>query len=174
MNDGATNSHLLTGWRRWVFGRRPKFTVMRLLGLIALSGVLITFVFIPIRVTGISMIPTYRDGRINLVNKLAYRRQPPQRGDVVAIRTKGQRALLLKRVIGLPGEEVVFREGVVEIDGELLSEPYLKGVRPAPWNERRDLGPDEYFVVGDNRTMPAAYHEHGAVQRWRIAGKAVF
>jgi signal peptidase I len=172
MNDGSTANQYLTGWRRLVFGRNPKFTLIRLVATILLFAVLFTFVFIPIRVTGISMLPTYRDGQLNLVNKLAYRSRPPRRGDVVAIWATG-RALLLKRVIGLPGEHVIFREGVVEIDGEPLSEPYLK-LKPAPWNEPFAIGPDEYLVVGDNRTMPAGFHTHFIVERWRIAGKAVF
>ena len=173
MSAGWTKSEPLTGWRRLVFGRSLKFTLVRLAITVLLFVVLFTFVFIPIRVTGISMEPAYRNGQVNLVNKLAYHRRPPQRGDVVAIPMKGERALLLKRVIGLPGEDVVFRKGNVEINGHPLAEPYVKRKR-APWAETFNLGPDDYLVVGDNREMAAELHEHGTCKQWQIAGKAVF
>jgi signal peptidase I len=169
VKDGSTNREPLTGWPRFVLGRSPKFTLIRLGVTVLLSVFLFTVVFIPIRVTGTSMEPTYRDGQINLVNKLAYRRHPPQRGDVVGIPMQGERALLLKRVIGLPGERVAVRQGEVEINGQPLAEPYLKRKR-APWNAAFVLGPDDYWVVGDNRAVSV----HGAVKRWEIAGKAVF
>jgi len=173
MNGDSTNDQYLSGWRRLAFGRNPRFTLVRLVATILLFLLLFTVVFIPVRVTGISMLPTYHDGQLNLVNKLSYRRRTPQRGDVVAIRITGERALLLKRVIGLPGENVVFRKGVVEINGLRLAEPYLK-LTPAPWDESFEIGSDEYLVVGDNRTMPAGFHTHRIVELWQIAGKAVF
>lgn len=78
--------------------------------------------------------------------------------------------MLLKRVVGLPGESVSFRGGRLYINGQLLEEPYVK--TPCDWEEpERKLGPDEYYVVGDNRSMPREDHVHGITERWRIVGK---
>ena len=72
------------------------------------------------------MLPTYHDGQINFLNRLAYLRHEPQRGDVVGIRYSGDSILLLKRIVGLPGEEVSFDEGKLFINGKPLEEPYVK------------------------------------------------
>lgn len=130
------------------------------------------FVVLPVKVHGVSMLPTYHDNQINLINKLVYRKHGPARGDVVAIRYAGEHMMLLKRVIGLPGETVAFRGGKVFINGEMLSEPYIK--LPTNWNRLPvTLEPDEYFVVGDNRSMPAEDHTFGRAKRYRIVGKAM-
>jgi signal peptidase I len=125
-----------------------------------------------IRVEGISMLPAYQDGSAHFVNRLAYLWHEPRRGDVVSIRLAGVHLMYLKRIIGLPGETVVFVNGRVLIDGEVLDEPYEK--LPCDWNlPPEKLGPDEYFVVGDNRSMPSQDHKFGKVERNRIVGKAV-
>jgi signal peptidase I len=154
---------------RWTFGRNPRVTLIRLLVLVSVTFVLFKFIFVPIRVTGNSMLPTYRNGQINLINRQAYRYHPPARGDVVAVRDKGSSVILLKRIIALPGETVAVHEGVVYIDGQALEEPYLKTV--VRWAEgARRLKSDQYYVVGDNRGL--SYH--AAVNREHIIGKVVF
>ncbi len=98
-----------------LIGRRPRATLARIVVLVAVCVVTFKFVLLPIRVEGISMEPTYHDRRVNCVNRLAYWRHAPQRGDVVAIRFSdpgefsAPRAMLMKRIIGLPGESVSFR-----------------------------------------------------------------
>ena len=78
----------------------------------------------------------------------------------------------MKRIIGLPGETVAFENGRVLINGEVLDEPYEKS--PCDWNcPPVKLGPDEYYVVGDNRTMPQELHTHGGTPRYRIVGKVL-
>lgn len=151
-------------------GRSPKVTLIRavILGLMVFG--LFKFVMLPVRVSGISMEPTYHDGTVNLINHLAYLRHGPQRGDVVGIRFAGPSVMLLKRVVGMPGETIAFSNGRVVVNGMRLDEPYVK--LPSDWE--RDpvtLGPDEYFVVGDNRSMPILYHQFGIAERARILGK---
>ena len=74
---------------------------------------------------------------------------------------------------GLPGERVAFERGQLLVDGRPLAEPYVK--ERAPWNEAElELGPDEYFLVGDNRGMAPRDHTHGAFQRERIVGKILW
>ena len=167
------------GWKqprfpRWlrivVIGRNPKATLVRIVVLVVTSFVVFRFILLPIRVEGISMLPTYTDRSWNLVNRLAYLRHEPQRGDVVSIRLAGPHVMYMKRIIGLPGETVAFANGRVLINGEVLDEPYEK--LRCDWNcPPVKLGFDEYFVVGDNRTMPPELHKHGGTPRSRIIGK---
>jgi signal peptidase I len=136
--------------------------------------VVFKFVLIPVRLSGGSMAPTYGNG-INLVNRLAYRSKGPARGDVVAVRFRptGRSVLYMKRVVGLPGERIGFRDGRVTVNDELIEESYLRF--PSDWNVAPVLcGPDEYFVVGDNRSMPPEDHEHGRARRALIAGRMLW
>ena len=161
---------------RWVrivvMGRNPKVTLVRVAILIVTCFVVFKFILLPIRVEGISMLPAYRDRSVNFVNRLAYLRHEPQRGDVVSIRLAGIHVMYMKRIIGLPGETVAFENGRVLINGEVLDEPYEKS--PCDWNRAPvTLDSDEYFVVGDNRTMPWEQHKLGIVHRDHIVGKAI-
>ncbi len=160
-------------WLRVVaIGRNPRNTVIRIAVLAVTCFIVFHFILLPIRVTGISMLPTYKNGSINSVNRLAYLFHEPRRGDVVSIRFAGTHLMLMKRIIGLPGETVAFVNGRVLINDEILDEPYEKS--PCDWNlPPEKLGADEYFVVGDNRTMPAEDHTKGKVPRERIIGRVV-
>ena len=94
----------------------------------------------------------------------------PGRGDVVGIRLAGPRVMYHKRVVGLPGESVAFHQGRLLINGRELEEPYVAG--PCHWEiEPEQIDPDKYYVVGDNRSMPAADHVKGQAERRRILGK---
>jgi signal peptidase I len=155
-------------------GRSPKWTLVRLVFIILGSVILFKAILLPIRVHGISMDPAYGDGQINFVNKLAYVRTEPQRGDVVGIRFAGERVMLMKRIIGLPGETIHIRRGVVYIDGDEFQEDYLKLQSKMWFHPPTSLGPDEYFVIGDNRSMAQEDHVHGTVKRFRIVGRVLF
>jgi len=168
----------LANWVRVVtIGRNWKFTLFRLAIFIIACFFTFRFVLLPIRVEGISMLPTDQNGSVNFVNRLAYLWHPPQRGDVVAIRLSDPSIMwpsimYLKRIIGLPGETVAFANGKVLINGEALDEPYEK--LDCDWNMPPvKLGPDEYFAVGDNRSMPLQFHVFGKVERDHIVGKAI-
>jgi signal peptidase I len=163
-------------WQIVTVGRNPKVTAIRLLVLVALVFFAFRYVVLPIRVTGVSMQPTYRDGQKLYINSLSLWLHPPQRGDILAIRTSGIHNLLLKRVIALPGERVRIVRGQVLIDGEPLDEPYL--YNPAPWDWPKGkaeevMGPDEFLMIGDNRTMRVDEHEFGAAQRFRLVGRVL-
>jgi signal peptidase I len=161
-------------WMRLLVGRRPKRTLVRLVVLTVTSFVVSRWILLPVRIQGISMEPNYHDGRINFVNRLAYCFHPPRRGDVVFIRLAGPHVMLLKRIVGLPGERVAFRNGRVLVNGEFIAEPYVKKPR-APWGENEvTLEPQKYFYVGDNREMPEQLHTHGKVDEERIMGKVLF
>jgi len=78
----------------------------------------------------------------------------------------------LKRIIGLPGDSVSFHGGQAYINGQLLEEPYVKN--GCDWEHAPiQCGPDQYYVVGDNRSMPFDYHMQGRAERQRIIGKVL-
>jgi signal peptidase I len=160
--DGETKSRSLPRWfHTLVIGRRPKWTFIRIGVVVLTTVVLYKFVVIPIQVSGISMLPTYRDGSINFINRLSYLHSKPQRGDVVGVHFRfGEHFMYMKRIVGLPGETVAFRDGVLYIDDQPIDEPYVKGTchwQMAPIH----LGPNWYYVVGDNRTMNIEDHYQG-------------
>lgn len=150
-----------------------------LIGLALVAFIVCRYWLLPVRITGPSMLPTFKDGSINFVDCFAFRKHDPQRGDIVAIQysaadlpaTKG-RVMLVKRIVGLPGESISFVDGHLCINGKPLDEPYLK--YSSDWEHPATvLGPDEYYFVGDNRSMPFDYHEKGAAERRRIIGKVL-
>jgi len=159
--------------QRVLIGRNPKRTLVRIVILVVVSTVVFKFVLQPIRVEGVSMLPTYPDRGINLVNRLAYVFHQPRRGDVVAIRTPaGEHVMYMKRIIGLPGETVAFHRGRLYINGNPMDEPYVR-FRCYWDHEPEQVGPDQYYVVGDNRDMPWDYHVKGRPTRNLIVGKVV-
>ena len=178
--DAAKTPRSLPNWFvRLAIGRHPWRTLARLAVLILGTWAVFSFVLTPpIRVTGISMMPTYRDGQINFLNRLAYWRNEPQRGDVIGVRfkntdTDGNSLMFLKRIVGLPGETVAFVNGRLYINDEPLEEPYLK--RACDWNmPPMKLGVDEYYVVGDNRSMALDDHWQKAILRRQIVGRILF
>ena len=167
----SSDNERKVSWLRIVtIGRNPKVTLVRAVILGILTVIVFKAAVLPVRVTGGSMLPTYRDGRVNFINRLAYRKHEPQRGDVVGVRFAGPSVMLLKRVVGLPGERIGFSRGHVTVNGKTLDEPYL--LWPSNWErEPVELAPDEYFVVGDNRTMSITNHTFGITKRERILGK---
>ena len=188
--NGGGQSRVPRWLRIAVIGHNPKVTLVRaaVLAVLCVFGYKATLLHI--RVEGISMLPTYQDGSKHFVNRLAYLWHEPQRGDVVGIRFSGgvtsaptgihlatdwlksPHIMLLKRIIGLPGETVAFANGRVKINGEALDEPYEK--LPCDWTlPPETLGPDEYFVVGDNRSMPPENHTFGKARRDQIVGRAM-
>src|SRR4051794_16935477 len=112
--------------RIMLIGRRPRRTLIRIVVWVVSCFVIAKFVLLPIRVEGVSMLPTYKENRVNFVNRLAYVWSKPKRGDVVAIRLAGPSVMYMKRIVGMPGETVEFHAGNLFIDGQLLPEPYVK------------------------------------------------
>lgn len=136
-----------------------------------------TFVAKPFIVSGASMYPTFKDSEYLIIDELSYYIRPPERGEVAIFKfPKDESKYFIKRVIGLPGETVSIKDNKVTIkqaDGssEKLDEPYLKeGFESA--DVELTLGPDEYFVMGDNRNVSYDSRAWGAVPQDLIAGRA--
>ncbi len=166
-NEPTTQPHW---FQTMLIGRRPRATLVRILALVVVCFVTFEFVLLPIRIDGISMQPTYHTGQIDLINRLAYIRHEPQRGDIVSVRLAGTSVMFMKRIIGLPGETVEFHHGHAYINGQLLNEPYVKFA--CQW-EHAPIVCDatQFYVVGDNRSMAFDLHTHGRAERERIVGK---
>lgn len=137
------------------------------IGIVALLGLLLLRTwFTPAIISGASMEPTLDSGDIYLVNRWVYGVLSPQRGDIVFVRENDENAFLVKRVIGLPGDEVKMIWGQVFINGVLIPEPYrdaLPGWSMLPVTLRAD----EYWVIGDNRNVSS----HHTVERNQIVGR---
>ncbi|NLK20988.1 MAG: signal peptidase I [Epulopiscium sp.] len=137
-----------------------------------------TFVFENTKVSGPSMEPTLYDGNILIVNKFEYRFINPKKGEIIVFPYKGDPSKhYIKRIIGLPGEVVDIRDGIVYIDGELLEEDYLlepmytMGEVTYPFK----VPMDTYFVMGDNRnrSSDSRYQDVGTIEKSKITGRAV-
>lgn len=159
--------------RELLVGRSAGRSLIRGLAIAAVLVAGSRFVLVPIRAHGISMVPTYGEGQLLFANRLAYRfGRPVHRGDVVAITLRAGNAVLVKRVIGLPGERVRIDQGQVFVNDQPLNEPYC--VYRLPWDiQETQLGPDEVFVVGDNRSMLEKHHDFGRASQSRILGRMV-
>lgn len=122
-----------------------------------------------------SMDPTLKEGQYLLVNKLAYKIGQPSRGDIAVFHSpEDPDTILIKRVIGLPGEEIVVSGTQVYVDGNHLAESYLAAGRSSTTWGPFTLGPDEYLMLGDNRTNSNDSRFFGPVSSDAVIGKAWF
>jgi|GEM_PF-261349 len=172
--------------------------VVETLLLAALIFFAVRLVVLNFRVDGESMIPNLHDREMLLVNRNSYKSidlnalpggnkdegenrfypfSPPERGDIIVFNPpNGSKKPYIKRVIGLPGEEVTFKGGDVYINGQRLDEPYIVEATRCGGNDQCDLTvqPDTVFVLGDNRNNSSDSRVFGLVPVGNIIGKAWF
>jgi signal peptidase I len=175
-SDSQPKTYLATA-RKWLLrilvGKSPKRTLIRAVVIAVAAFIVFRFFLLPVRVRGISMEPTLGDRSFTFINTLAYRFSPPARGDIIAIRMAGRHVLLFKRIIGLPGEKITFRNGVLLVNGQEMPEPYvtLRGC----WDMGEvTVSEGEFFVAGDNRNMSIQTHALGRVKMKKIMGGPLF
>ncbi len=125
-------------------------------------------------VQSISMEPTLHEGQYLIVSRVAYWFHPPERGDIVVLIPphRADSIPYIKRIIGLPGDEVEAKDGRIWINGIALNEPYVSG--PVTYQNRWQVPEGKYFVLGDNRNNSSDSHIWGFLPRENIIGKAVF
>jgi signal peptidase I len=125
-----------------------------------------------VRVDGTSMLPTLEDGEFVLVNRLAYRFGEIQRGDIVVFHyPQRPEEELIKRIIGLPDDEVKIIEGSVLINGQRLQELYIAA---APQYSGTWTVPQKaVFVLGDNRNNSSDSHQWGMLPVENVIGRAL-
>ena len=125
----------------------------------------------PFFVRGASMEQSFHDGDYLIVDQISYRLGDPNRGDVIVFKAPtGGTQFLIKRIIGLPGETIAIREGVVRINGQKLAEKYLN--EPTPGDINNVLGEEEFFVLGDNRDASFDSRQWGVLPKDNIVGRA--
>ena len=134
------------------------------------------FLIQPFYVKGASMEPNFHDHEYLIIDEIGYRFNNPQRGDIVVFKyPKDEKQFFIKRIIGLPGEAVKIQDNGVYINGTRLNESYLPAgtdtVLPLRGYGDLTLGPDEYFVLGDNRTESMDSRMFGPVKRDLIIGR---
>ena len=122
-------------------------------------------------IDGNSMEPTLHDGQYIVVSKLVYELAEPGRGDIVVLQYPHDLSRnFIKRVIGVPGDEVVIDDGELIINGSGIEEPYIGQV--GSYSGQWTLGPDELFVLGDNRNNSSDSHSWGVLPRENVLGRA--
>lgn len=157
--------------------------ILELIKLLILAGITIAlvryFLFKPFYVKGQSMEPNFLEKDYLIIDELTYRFQEPQRGQVVVFKSPLNNGdYYLKRIIGLPGERVKIDDNKVIIyneanpQGMVVDEFYL--VEDTPGAVLQQLGPDEYYVLGDNRDSSFDSRRFGPVKREAIVGRAWF
>lgn len=146
--------------------------------IIVIVFVVRTYIAQPFIVDGESSSPNFHTGHYLIIDELSYRFREPARGEVIVLRYPLQPSrFFLKRIIGLPGERVVIKDGKVFIyntehpNGYVLDEPYQKQVT-FPAGPYRDvtLGAEQYFVMGDNRSGSDDSRMWGILPRNDIMG----
>jgi signal peptidase I len=155
---------------------------------IALSIFLVIYLFFmqPHQVNGQSMVPTFQSGEYVLTDKVSYKIGEPKRGDVIVFHApeaaqcpKGTGCDFIKRVLALPGETVEVKNDSVIVNGVALNEPYIPDdfeTMAGAFTKNRSitLGPNEYFVSGDNRPYSSDSRAWGPITKDEIVGRAFF
>ena len=148
-----------------------------------LSHVLITLgmataIFFGLQVTiqssiviGSSMEPSLEEGQRLIINKLIYKFDDPERGDVIVFHPPQTGQVdFIKRVIALPSDTIEVKNGIVYVNGSPLDEPYIAS--PPGYSLQREVPEDHYFVLGDNRNNSNDSHTGWLLPRENIVGKA--
>lgn len=129
---------------------------------------------------GDSMSPQLKNGDVTLINRLAYDARKPRRGEIIAFKPNGNENshYYVKRVIGLPGETIAYKDGQILVDGEILEEEYetTEIVELGLLKDEITLDGDEYFVLGDDRanSEDSRTANIGNIKRNEISGKVWF
>ncbi len=143
---------------------------------VAVSAFIIVFLYQPVRVEGTSMLPMLQDQDRLFINKMAYRVGEIHRGDVIVfLYPRDRQKSYIKRVIGLPGDDLRIDHGKVYVNGNSIQESYVPKRFADDRSQPEMIVPQhEYFVMGDHRSISSDSRDFGPVDRGLIYGKAAF
>lgn len=165
-----------------VFGAVARFA-LEIVEIVVISLAIILpiryFLIQPFYVKGASMEPTFDDHEYLIIDELSYRMRSPERGEVVVFRYPlDPRQFFIKRIIGLPGETVTVKDEKIVIKNaehpegfDLDESAYLSPDVPTRGDRSITLGPDEYFVMGDNRTASLDSRSFGPLPAKNVVGR---
>jgi signal peptidase I len=151
-----------------------EFLIILLVSFVLVFGFVRPFVVEAFWIPSASMVPTLKYGDRVLVNKFIYRFTEPQRGDIIVFKSvEGDGQDLIKRVVGVPGDEIAVRRGKLFVNGEPQKEPYVNKKFP----DRSFYAPttvpkDHVFAMGDNRANSQDSRVFGPVPEQNIEGEA--
>jgi signal peptidase I len=151
-----------------------EFLIILLVSFVLVFGFVRPFVVEAFWIPSASMVPTLKYGDRVLVNKFIYRFTEPQRGDIIVFKSvEGDGQDLIKRVVGVPGDEIAVRGGKLFVNGEPQKEPYVNKKYP----DRSFYAPttvpkDHVFAMGDNRANSQDSRVFGPVPEQNIEGEA--
>ena len=157
-------------------GRAILREIVETVALFAIVFVVARFAIGNYSILGQSMEPNYHENERLLVDKVSPRALGYSRGDIVIVHSPTQDIELIKRLIGKPGDTIELRDNSVFVNGQALGEPYLPvNANSGPTREQSKwtLGPDQYFIMGDNRSFSMDSRAFGAVPSSLIVGRAL-
>ena len=143
---------------------------------IGTAVMIVVFLYQPVKVEGTSMLPELQDQERIFVNKFVYRIEHINRKDIVVFwYPKDPSKSYIKRIIGMPGDTVEVREGLVYVNGKALAEEYIDPdfIDPRSYGPTY-VDPGYYYVLGDHRNQSNDSRMWGLVPERYIYGKAVF
>lgn len=152
---------------------------------IAVALLIQAFLVKPYRIPSESMENTLLIGDRVLVDRISWRFSEPERQQIVVFHPPFAGPVLIKRIIGMPGDTISLKDGAVYVNGQKLDEPYVRKVQETtvpsepfdnglPWSLQQPykVPADNYFVMGDNRIDSGDSREFGPVPRAQLVGKA--
>jgi len=173
-------SHFRSHRREWLYDKWKNWGEPFVVA--AVLAVLIrTFLLGPYKIPTGSMIPTFMIGDRIFVDKVSYRLHEPERGDIIVFKyPMDTKKDFVKRLIGLPGEEIEIRDGKVFVGGKSLEEPvftksYYYNVKDSPYgkvDQKIKVPADSFFVLGDNSAHSSDSRSWGFVPQKNVVGKA--
>lgn len=173
-NTDTPNTHNTKEEKEGFFGEIFRFSILALIIVLPIR----LFIAQPFIVSGASMESTFSTGQYLIVDQLSYRFDEPSRGDVVVFRyPKDPSKFFIKRIIGVPGDEVIIKGSDITVkneqfpEGVHLAEPYVFHMTEGNSFDET-LGQDEYFVMGDNRDFSSDSRSWGILPRDNIVGRA--
>lgn len=151
--------------------RKHRFLILGSLILCSIATFRAQFSFV--LVVGESMYPTFRTGDLLLISKRAFQRTEVSRGDIVVAQYRGE--AIVKRIVGLPGEEVQIKSGELYVNSALRTEEHRANRGPTKLEVATGkLLDGKFALLGDNRDAPGTQLVHAVVPKSRILGKVVW